>query len=145
MIGGRKTHLSLSSLTVSARLAAAKWIYDGVYSSRTMALLQTCGWFYVDPAGEVCRIIYTRDAGHHSNGWWKNPEYERCLHLSISFVDRFTGEPQDFDLKRADKIAAAFWNDDRRKAWIEKPYSSEGKANHVWHYRLFCGVFGFEC
>ena len=134
----KRTFISLASLVANARLAAAGWLYDGRCTPETIARLQRCGWFYLDPVGEVARLIYTRDVGHHSGGWWKNPDYERCLHLSISFVDRRTGEPQDFDTERADKIAAAFWADDRRKAWIEKPYSDEGKSNRVWHYRLFC-------
>ena len=116
-----RTRLSLSKLVFDARIAAAQWLYDGSADAATMARIQRCAWFYLDPAGNVTRIIFTRDSGHHSGGWWKNPDYERCQHLSISFVDRWTGEPMDFDLARADKIADAFWGDDRKMAWIEKP------------------------
>lgn len=32
-------------------------------------------------------VLFTRDTGHHSTGWWKNPDYERCWHLSLGFFD----------------------------------------------------------
>jgi hypothetical protein len=133
-----RVHRSLDTLVVDAKLAAAKWLYDGRADAPTMARIQQCAWFYAVPFGPVCRVLYTRDVGHHSNGWWKNPDYERCLHLSMSFLDRETGAAMDFSVKRADPVAKAFWGDDRRMAWIEKPYSQEGKSAGVWHYRLFC-------
>lgn len=30
-------------------------------------------------------VIMTRDIGYHTSGWWKNPDYERCFHVSISY------------------------------------------------------------
>lgn len=119
-------------------MAAARWVYDGRADAATMARIQTCAWFYLDGVDVVVRVIFTRDAGHHSGGWWKNPDYERCQHLSLSFLDRWTGESMDFDLERADRLAEAFWGEARRMAWIEKPYSPEGRKARVWHYRLFC-------
>ena len=35
-------------------------------------------------------------------------------------------------------IARAFWPRDATMAWIEKPYTPEGRRIDVWHYRLFC-------
>lgn len=85
-------------------------------------------------------IIYTRDTGMHSSGWWKNPDYERCLHLSLSFVGVEGGEayPLQFDRRMAEHWAEAFFGSNARLCWIEPPYSPEGKARGVHHYRLFC-------
>lgn len=30
-------------------------------------------------------VLFTRDVGHHTSGWMKNPDFERCLHLSLSY------------------------------------------------------------
>lgn len=84
------------------------------------------------------RLIFTRDAGHHSLGWWKNPDYERCLHLSLSFFDPETGEPAPYDGRRAEKWAQLFFGRNLRLVWVEPPYSDEGKTRGVHHFRLFC-------
>lgn len=82
-------------------------------------------------------IMLTRDTGHHSSGLWKNPDYERCLHLSLSFRDPATGKPRP-----RDKAASAIWvraifGNLERLVWTEPPVSERGKANDVWHYRVF--------
>jgi hypothetical protein len=72
----------------------------------------------------------------HSIGWWKNPDYERCEHLSLSF--RYadgTAAPHDHKLGRA--WALAFFGEHARKLWVEPPYSPYGKQWDVYHYRLF--------
>lgn len=88
----------------------------------------SCGWFIEE---YQCSIIFTRDVGHHACGWWKNPEYERCYHLSI----RFLGERNKTAIE---KIITGLFGSDKNKIWIEPPYSKEGKQNEIWHYRLFC-------
>lgn len=88
----------------------------------------SCGWWIEQ---YECSIIFTRDIGHHSGGWWKNPDYERCWHLSISFQG---GKNK----KGLEKILDGLFGLDKRKIWIEPPYSKEGKEKEVWHYRLFC-------
>jgi hypothetical protein len=30
-------------------------------------------------------LLFTRDQGHHLGGWFKNPDFERCYHLSLNF------------------------------------------------------------
>lgn len=88
------------------------------------------------PTGSL--LIFTRDLGHHSCGWWKNPDYERCWHLSLSFRDPVTGDPAQRDRKLTRSWVELFFGADRDKLWCEPPYSAEGKAREVWHYRLFC-------
>lgn len=92
-------------------------------------------------------ILYSRDNDMHTSGWWKNPEYERCRHLSLSFhaTDLELGEnygkvrpvkPQDMSV--ADQWVDAFFGASKRMIWCEPPTYPEGKALDVWHYRLFC-------
>ena len=83
-------------------------------------------------------MIFTRDTGHHSSGWWKNPDYERCYHLSVSFqtVDGYA----PFDKRVAWEIARMFFGDDVKKAWVEPPYSELGVLAGVYHYRVFCDL-----
>lgn len=81
---------------------------------------------------------FTRDVGYHSSGWWKNPDFERCYHLSISFFDPATQQPRPFEDATARRIAKAFYTKFTKWVWVESPFSDEGKAMGVWHYRLFC-------
>lgn len=34
--------------------------------------------------GRPTRVLLSLDVGYHASGWWKNEEYERCLHVSVS-------------------------------------------------------------
>lgn len=90
--------------------------------------LANCRWWLEDYG---CILILTRDVGYHTSGWWKNPDYERCYHLSISF-------PGGGKRKTVEHILKRLFGDDRRWLWCEPPYSAEGKSAGVWHYRLFC-------
>lgn len=85
------------------------------------------------------RAIYTRDTGHHSSGWWKNPDYENCLHLSLSFVDPETGTPTGQKNEPLTRMMIdAIFGVNKRWLWCEPPFSTTGKQHCVWHYRLFC-------
>lgn len=91
-------------------------------------------------------MIFSRDVGHHSGGWLKNPDFERCEHLSLSFrgsdghpmnpARRLERAPQMHNLAR--RIVQAFFGDEKTKVWAEPPFSRTGKKYQVWHYRLFC-------
>jgi len=102
-------------------------------------------------------IMFTRDTGHHSSGWFKNPDYERCLHLSLSFREPRPQQPADylgsphmiaqlggimplapFDERLADAWVQAILQEDRRQAWIEGAFSQQGKELSVRHWRVFC-------
>jgi hypothetical protein len=84
------------------------------------------------------RLIFTRDVGHHSSGWLKNPDFERCLHLSLSFRDPLTGACLPRNVKLSEEWCELFFGNDIRKLSIEPPATPDGKAADVWHYRLFC-------
>lgn len=85
------------------------------------------------------RLIFTRDIGHHSSGWFKNPDYERCYHLSISTWDAPTGQPVNhLDGGMAMRWVEAIYGDNVRLAWREPAASAAGRERDVVHWRLFC-------
>lgn len=106
------------------------WAGDGIND-----YLHRCHGYH-EPTGS--KIGFTRDFGHHTSGWWKNPDYERCFHLSLSFHDPESGEPLgDRDTKLTQEWIDLFYGDNKRLIWAEPPYSEYGKALATWHYRLF--------
>lgn len=101
----------------------------GVFNGEEFSdYLNDCRW-RIDKYS--CIVIFSRDVGHHSSGWWKNPDYERCYHLSISF-------PGGRNKSAINKIIDGLFGYYKKLLWIEPPYSPEGKQAEVWHYRLFC-------
>jgi len=108
-------------------------VWDGCLPSR---YFDRCKAFH-KPSGTL--LIYTRDTGYHTSGWWKNPDFERCKHLSISFRDPgddTISADRDLDLTR--EWIGLFFGAARKHLWSEPPFSDEGKQRGVWHYRLFC-------
>lgn len=106
-------------------------------------------------------LLFTRDVGHHTSGWMKNPEFERCMHLSLSFrvptpertpdslasirtlgtILRSQGQwisNVPFDDAMARAWVKAILGEDRKLAWEEGPFSGEGKTLGVRHWRVFC-------
>lgn len=126
-----------SAVVAAMRIAAAKMIYDGRNTPAARRHIGRCTRYH---APTETLLLYTRDSGMHSSGWWKNPDYDRCLHLSLSFGafehGQFYGRPHD--RKMARKWAELFFGDEVRLLWIEPPFSPEGKVRDVYHYRLFC-------
>jgi hypothetical protein len=88
--------------------------------------------------GTGIRIIFTRDEGHHTSGWFKNPDYERCFHLSTSFFNYDARELAPQSRKESLRWVRLFYGDDARYAWAEPPASPLGKRHDAWHYRVFC-------
>lgn len=125
----------LEALVPFARLRCKRGFYDGMVTSAAQAYMDVCRHQWAYNAVEFATIIFTRDVGHHTSGWWKNPDYERCFHLSLSYWANW--QSVEHDRGRSELIARAFFGDDAKLCWIEGPYSPEGKAAHVWHYRLF--------
>lgn len=118
------------------RLAAQSGTYSGlIRTPGDRAYFERCQ--YADRHDGVI-LIFTRDTGHHTSGWFKNPDYERCFHLSVSFFDPETFEPRPFDIRLGKLWAKRFFGDNTKWLWVEPPYSPEGKSRGVHHYRLFC-------
>jgi len=117
------------------RVAVTLPIYTGTDSITNREIIRRSTGYHV-VSGSA--IIFTRDSGHHSSGWWKNPEYERCWHLSLSFLDPLTLEPRDKDIQLTEQWIEVFFHHDKRYVWSEPPYSEQGKILAVWHYRIFC-------
>lgn len=129
----------LEALVPFAKLRAQRGLYTGQVDNQNMALIRACSHILRFSPGLEATILYTRDTGHHTSGWWKNPDYERCLHLSLAYRHpHLPGAHLPHEHDRSAKIARAFFGDDARLCWIEKPYSPGGQAAGVWHYRLFC-------
>ncbi|OPY85359.1 MAG: hypothetical protein A4E65_00125 [Syntrophorhabdus sp. PtaU1.Bin153] len=131
--------LTLPSAAASEMYRRAKHgIYTGTGSPENMKLIKHCTGYWFDSA-MISVIIFTRDEGHHSMGIFKNPDYERCLHLSLSFRDLLTQKSIPKDREATKMWVNVFFSpDDQKKLWIESPKSDEGKLRDVWHYRMFC-------
>lgn len=112
----------------TARRCAMAGLFDGTAAKAWLVRYCRHEILWMDSPATV---IFTRDTGCHSSGWWKNPDYERCWHLSCAFAEGFTR-------RRGDALARLFFGDAARLTWIEPPYTPEGKQRGVWHYRLFC-------
>jgi hypothetical protein len=120
-----------------ARIRAAASVHDGRDSPASQRYLARC-YYYHQPT--LTAIIFTRDTGHNSSGWWKNPDYERCYHLSLRFLAYERGIPLSlpYDWKMAKRWVEAFFADDAALTWHEGPFTDIGKSEAVHHYRLFC-------
>lgn len=93
-------------------------------------------------------LIFSFDVGHHTSGWWKNPDYEQCFHLSISSLTNLIDNglvPSKYksydvlilDKSTREKWVELFFDDNLRLIWVEPPYSDYGKKGDTYHYRLF--------
>lgn len=126
--------------TVAAEMYRRAWhgFYHGTHDPEQMKLLKHCtGEWIADETQSL--IIFTRDDGMHHLGMFKNPDYDRCYHLSLSFRSNLTGHSIPKDEKLTKMWLDAFFSpDDQKKLWVESPKSTEGKQRDVWHYRLIC-------
>jgi hypothetical protein len=130
----------MAATAAELRRRALIGIFDGRQTIASQIYIRSCRVVH-----DLTRttILFTRDTGHHTSGWWKNPDYERCWHLSLSPAPSLLlipGRPQvaDLDAKVERAWVETFFGFDAPSLWIEPPYSDVGKARHVWHYRLFC-------
>jgi|GEM_PF-1519514 len=115
-------------------------IYTGADTRENTRLVKHCTGEWSDGTFRTI-MIFTRDVGHHSGGMFKNPDYERCLHLSLSFRDAFRGRPAGKSERLTKMWIDAFFSPDyQRCLWVESPKSEKGKALDVWHYRVFCDI-----
>ena len=129
-------HWLKTSVAEKLRSASRSAIFYGKLDFAGSTYLEDCKAFH---AATGTLIIFTRDAGHHTSGWFKNPDYERCLHLSISFHEPFDLSKQaEFSESLAQEWCDCFFGGNTRLIWEESAKSSEGKKVEVRHYRVFC-------
>ena len=136
---------------IKSRALAA--ICDGRQNARNAAYMDLCAHFH-GHSGTL--ILFSRDEGHHSSGWMKNPDFERCWHLSLSFRTPFPTWPEErianpralaqlgaviglapFDWKLARQWVDAVLGSDAKLAWTESPKSPQGLELGVMHWRVF--------
>lgn len=118
--------------------AASAGFYKGRADAEGMAIVTQCRHVFPHHGNRSAAVlIFTRDEWHHNCGWWKNPDYERCEHLSLSFLDMETGAALQQDNRRAHAWCRAFFGDRARMLWVEPPAYQEGRSRDVFHYRLF--------
>lgn len=117
------------------KFMAEKGFYDGTNKLYSRLYFESCrGIHAITGTG----MIFTKDIGHHSCGWFKNPDYEQCYHLSLSFRDVETGSIRTQDQDLAKLWCKMFYQDAIKYLWAEPPTSDQGKYFDVWHYRVFC-------
>ncbi len=121
------------------REASVRGINDGSSSQGLAMYRDMCQSFYHYIKGDRCcmGILFTQDQGHHTCGWWKNPDYERCEHLSLSFWEHPGGKPLPRDPVKTKQFIELFFGDYARLVWAEGPSTEFGKTADIWHYRVF--------
>lgn len=129
---------AMLNYVASARLRAASLPpYTGFGTLQDQQTIAMCrGQFQHGPELRAS-VTFTRDDGMHACGWWKNPDYARCEHLSMAFWYSPEMTPVPHDHRRAAVWCLAFFGEHRRLLWIEPPFSAQGKSCDVHHYRLF--------
>jgi hypothetical protein len=142
------------SIIAKIRRAATFGTYDGRPTIYNRFYMDNATWFH-PRSGAL--VIFTRDTGHHTSGWFKNPDYERCLHLSLSLRDpapmmlqsmlipklelnvpAMNPPLNEMDERIGKHWARALFGDSVRYAWFESPKSASGRALGVMHDRVFC-------
>lgn len=122
------------------RRRAKHGLFNGLSNAAAWRYIRHCTF---DDAATLTRVMFTRDIGHHTSGWLKNPDYENCWHLSTSPAPNLIILPDDQrlaepDMKTCARWVHAFYGDDARYVWAESPKTEQGKQRGVWHWRLFC-------
>lgn len=123
--------------SIASHLRRMAWTgtFDGHMTTGAASYMDECTGFD-QYTGSF--LIFTRDIGHHTSGWFKNPDYERCFHLSISFREPSNiDQPAAYDEKIAREWIDAFFGDDARYLWAETAKSPEGIELGVMHWRCF--------
>lgn len=122
----------INEMAQKMRMTASRGRFDG--TSRTAGYLTRCTRVH-DESGAI--VMFSRDEGHHACGWWKNPDYDKCWHLSLSFFDPKTGVRIGKNQALTQEWVDAFFREHQRLVWCEPPHSENGIKFDVWHYRLF--------
>ena len=126
-----KDKTSMKQLARSMRQHADKGYFDGQDSQTIYFMLAS----KAHPTTGT-QLLFTRDVGYHSCGWFKNPDYERCYHLSLSFWDMQTRQPRPYDNKLARTWVKICYGNWTRYIWTESNHRSIPSTPH--HYRVMC-------
>lgn len=125
-----------TSVVQALTRASRTGTFDGRMTRFGASYMDDCTAFH---AGTGSLLIFTRDVGHHTSGWFKNPDYERCLHLSISFREPlYIHQQAAYDSAMTQEWVELFFGDAKRYCWAESPKSPQGKQLEVMHWRVFC-------
>ncbi len=118
---------------------AASGISDGDPTPSGRAYLANCS---EDHPATGTSITFTRCVGFNEYLGVDDPNFERYLHLSLSF---WSADDEDGPMptSRRDEVlcnlcATAFFGDDDPHTWIDLSQTSDGRALDVWHWYLFC-------
>jgi hypothetical protein len=125
---------TLENIVAYLRTKARSRIFNGLDTLANQVHLRDCTAGHLQ-SGTL--LVLTYEDGYHSSGWWKNPDYERCVHLSLSFRDPVTGKPRSRDKEWSDKWIEVVFGPTKNLIWVEGPAGPEGKRADVWHYRVF--------
>lgn len=113
---------------------------SGIWNGENMrsAYFQRCGSSHV-PTN--VHMIFMRETGYHSSGWWKNPDYERCYHLSLSFHNFIAHTAAAYDQPIAKAWVSLLFGEAQRYIWEEGPAMKRRQGDsEVRHYRVFCDL-----
>lgn len=95
----------------------------------------------ISQPGVIVSVGLTHDLGTHASGWWRNSDYDECLHLSLCGIA--PGEWADLDDVEIRGWARAVFGSDLHKTWTEPP-AAEGDAHRTYptsrrttHVRLY--------
>lgn len=79
-------------------------------------------------------LTLTRDVGMHTSGWFKNPDYDKCWHLSIAMFEPGTDTERPFEMAEAEGWVRIFFEKHLNLLWHEGP--TDTAPMEVHHYRL---------
>lgn len=134
----QRRHLEREMARVADRMMtwAKTWEFDGRKTPMNALQIDRSRVVH-EPSSTV--LIFTRDTGHHSSGWLRNPDYERCWHLSMSPIPGWILSPYAIEPDRHIQRmwCEAFFGPHLHLAWTEGPKSSIGHRYNVWHWRVF--------
>jgi hypothetical protein len=92
--------MSLKATVADVLMArATRQVFRGT-DTRVDRLVIDTSTAYHTPSGT--KLIFSRDVGHHSSGWFKNPDFERCFSFVTLFLRPDDGHlgPEESDINR---------------------------------------------
>jgi hypothetical protein len=119
--------------------SALKHPYDGrrVINDRHYMVADS-----ITEPGRPVSLVLTLDSGIHASGWWRNSDYDRCLHLSLAHPTSTMIRTHRVETPTDKEVAA--WGREilgpqLQKCWIEPAASlfDPHRKPNTPHVRLF--------